>query len=626
MTTSEHLIELKNVSRKFRLRAKSRLYLFSLLGFNLGQASGQDFWAVSDVSLSLSRGMRLGIIGRNGAGKSTLLKLIAGILSPTEGTVRVRGRVETLMQLGAGFHPEFTGRENVIGSLAYRGITRREAERMSDEIIEFAELEEFQHNQLKTYSSGMSARLGFAAATAIVPEVLIVDEILGAGDAYFAAKSFDRMRQLTSNGTTVLFVSHDMGSVELLCDEAIWMERGRVRDSGTTQRLSRAYAHEIREREKQRLKARNAALSASNFRAMRARHDRPLQFITRIVGQGQAVQGHSCALLADREAVAEVRIGDAQDVATTEAAAVVLDRTASLWGSPKRLAGRPARAIPAKEGAAGLAYFNLAMMELDVEWSVAWTLSGGPARIEVFDGTAYRYVGSFAGGGPATEIHKVPRKVVTSFLVSEGLQMCEAYPAAASATVSARARAGEPLNPDHQTGEIELTRVEFENEAGKITHLYNSFDTMRIRIGYHARRDVTDAVFVACFYREGICALQSLSSRADEPPARLTAGETGEAVLEIPSLPLGRGLYLVSVAVFPRLIFTAREGDHTAYVLMDRQFQIRVEQPEGGLIDLGMARGECHWRIESPNTVTGPNFEVRAVTPAVADPSPSPAP
>jgi lipopolysaccharide transport system ATP-binding protein len=623
--TSEPLIELEHVSRKFRLRPKSRLHLLALLGLNFGHASRQDFWAVRDVSLSLNRGTRLGIIGRNGAGKSTLLKLIAGILAPTEGTVRVRGRVETLMQLGAGFHPEFTGRDNVIHSLAYRGITRRKADRMADDIIEFAELEEFQNNQLKTYSSGMAARLGFAAATAIVPEVLIIDEILGAGDAYFAAKSFDRMRQLTSHGTTVLFVSHDMSSVELLCDEAIWMERGRVRDTGTTQRLSRAYAREIREREKQRLKARNAMLSASNFRAMRARHDRPLQFITRVVGQGQVVQGHGCALLADHETVAELRIGDAQDIATTEAAAIVLDRTASLWGPPKRYSGRPARAIPAQAGGAGVAYFNLAMMELDIEWRVAWTLSGGPARIEVFDGTAYRHIGDFTGGEPVTETYTVPRSVVASFLISEGLQTPEGDRATSTA-VSAKAQAGETLNPDHQTGEIELTRIDFENEAGKITHLYNSFDTMRIRIGFHAKRDMTDAVFVACFYREGICALQTLSCRADEPPARLTAGQTGEAVLEIPSLPLGRGLYLVSVAVFPRLIFTEREGDHIAYVLIDRQFQIRVEQPEGGLIDLGIARGACHWRIESPNTATGPHFEDRAFAPVVGVSTPPPAP
>jgi hypothetical protein len=356
---------------------------------------------------------------------------------------------------------------------------------------------------------------------------------------------------------------------------------------------------------------------------MRARHDRPLQFITRIVGQGQTVQGHGCALLADGESVAEVRIGDAQDIATTEAAAVVLDRTASLWGPPKRTAGRPARTIPAKEGAAGLAYFNLAMMELEIDWRIAWTLSGGPARIEAFDGTAYRHIGDFAGGGPATEIYRVPRTVVASFLVSEGLQTPETDPAAASTAVSAAARADEVLNPDHQTGEIELTGVAFENEAGKVTHLYNSFDTMRIRIGYHARRDVTDAVFVACFYREGICALQTLSSRADEPPAHLMAGERGEAVLEIPNLPLGRGLYLVSVAVFPRLIFTEREGDHTAYVLVDRQFQIRVEQPEGGLVDLGIARGACHWHLERSETAAGPDFNARAVAPAVAESNPS---
>jgi lipopolysaccharide transport system ATP-binding protein len=595
VTTSDPLIELTNVSRRFRLRARSRLYLLSLLGFDLGSSSGQDFWAVKDVSLRVPRGMRLGIIGRNGAGKSTLLKIIAGILPPTDGTAVIRGRVETLMQLGAGFHPEFTGRDNVIASLAYRGLTGSQAQRLADEIIEFAELEEFQRNPLKTYSSGMSARLGFSAATAIIPEILIIDEILGAGDAYFASKSFDRMRRLTSNGTTVLFVSHDMGSVEQLCDEAIWMERGRVRDAGPTHRLSRAYAKEVREQERQRLKARNSTLSVTNFKAMRARHDRPLQFITRVVSAGQVVNGHECQLLADGEVAAQVRIGDAQDIAAGEAGAILLDRTASLWGKTKQVNGRTQRSLPADKDAAGMAFFNTGMMQLEIDWSITWTLSGGPARIEVFDGEIFRQLGDFVGGEVATITCPIPERVVATFLASEGLVTEKIEQATASTRPVTKARAGQDLTPDLESGEISLTSVRFENAAGQLTHLFNSFERMQIKIGYHAHRDIADPVFVACFYREGVCALQSLSSMREDQPRPLAAGEQGEAVLDVPSLPLGRGLYLVSIAIFPSSIFRERDGDHTAYVLLDRQFQIRMEQPEGGLIDLGIARTHCVW-------------------------------
>jgi lipopolysaccharide transport system ATP-binding protein len=597
---SEPLITLENVSRRFRLRSKSRLDLLSLLGFDFGQSHGQDFWAVRDVSFSVPQGSRLGIIGRNGAGKSTLLKLIAGILTPSGGSVSVKGRVETLMQLGAGFHPEFTGRDNVIGSLSYRGVTGKAAQRLADDIIEFAELEQFQHNQLKTYSSGMAARLGFSAATAIVPEVLIIDEILGAGDAYFSSKSFDRMRRLTSGGTTVLFVSHDMSSVEQLCDEAIWMERGRLRDSGTTQRLSRAYAKEVREQERQRLKALNTSLSVENFRKLRSRHDKPLQFITRVLTEGKAVHGHSCTLLANDEIFAEVCIGDSQDNAVSEAAAIVLDRTASCWGSPKKAAGLHARPLPATAGSSGMCFFNLAMMEPDVRWSVCWQLSGGPARIEVFDGTAYRHLADHPGGLPTAVTADVPRRVVEQFLISEGFDLA---PAKSDESQDPHApkrhsQSGDEIQPDLATGEIDITRVAFEGPSGISTHLLKSFETLNIRLGYRANRELMDAVFVVCFYRDGICALQSLSVDQGEDPPRLAAGETGEVTLSLPSLPLGRGLYLVSIAVFPRSVFTERDGDHNAYALLDRQFQIRVEQPEGGLIDLGIARGTCLWHRE----------------------------
>src|SRR5438045_2376001 len=195
-----------------------------------------DHSALEDVSLTVRRGERIGIIGRNGAGKTTLLKLITGNFASTRGTVTVNGTVQALINIGLGFHPEFTGYENIRSSLVYNGLSEAEIGAAIDDIVDFVELDEYLHQPIKTYSMGMQSRLYFATATAIRPDILIIDEVLGAGDAYFSAKSAERMRRLTSSGSTLLLVSHSMTQVLQFCDEAIWIENGRVmlRDNALT--------------------------------------------------------------------------------------------------------------------------------------------------------------------------------------------------------------------------------------------------------------------------------------------------------------------------------------------------------------------------------------------------------
>jgi ABC-type polysaccharide/polyol phosphate transport system ATPase subunit len=222
----------------------------------------QEFWALRDLNLDVLKGERLGIIGRNGAGKSTLLKIISGNISPTEGFVNVQGRIQALMELGTGFHPEFTGRQNIQASLAYQGISPKEGETKEAEIIDFAELENFIDQPVKTYSAGMYARLAFATATSIEPDILIIDEVLGAGDAYFAGKSLERMRRLTEeSGATVLFVSHDLGSVQQMCNRVIWIDRGRVVANDDPLTVTKTYYAAILKQEEERIKSRNARLS-----------------------------------------------------------------------------------------------------------------------------------------------------------------------------------------------------------------------------------------------------------------------------------------------------------------------------------------------------------------------------
>lgn len=199
------------------------------------------FWALSDLQLQVTRGEVLGIIGANGAGKSTLLKVIARVLRPTRGQVWVRGRVAPLLEFGAGFHPELTGRENVFLNGAMLGFSHREMLAKFDRIVDFAEMRDFIDAPLRTYSSGMIARLGFAVASDVDPDILIIDEVFSVGDAAFQKKSAERIQGFRAAGATILLVSHNMDAIRRMCDRAIWLDHGRMASSGTPEEVVYQY-------------------------------------------------------------------------------------------------------------------------------------------------------------------------------------------------------------------------------------------------------------------------------------------------------------------------------------------------------------------------------------------------
>jgi lipopolysaccharide transport system ATP-binding protein len=201
----------------------------------------EEFWALKDVSFEVERGEVLGIIGRNGAGKSTLLKILSRITEPSEGRVTIDGRVASLLEVGTGFHPELTGRENIYLNGAILGMTRAEIRRKFDEIVAFAEVERFLDTPLKRYSSGMYVRLAFAVAAHLEPEILVVDEVLAVGDAQFQKKCLGKMYEVSRREVTILFVSHNMGVLASLCPLAIWLDHGSVRQQGATQDVIGAY-------------------------------------------------------------------------------------------------------------------------------------------------------------------------------------------------------------------------------------------------------------------------------------------------------------------------------------------------------------------------------------------------
>src|SRR5438876_5014189 len=198
----------------------------------------EEFWALKNVSFEVKKGEVLGIIGRNGAGKSTLLKILSRITEPTEGQVVLRGRVASLLEVGTGFHPELTGRENIFLNGAILGMTQREIRKKFDEIVAFAEVERFLDTPVKRYSSGMYVRLAFAVAAHLEPEILVVDEVLAVGDAEFQRKCLGKMDEVSRReGRTVLFVSHNMGVITSLCPRAIWLEEGSIREDGDSRKV-----------------------------------------------------------------------------------------------------------------------------------------------------------------------------------------------------------------------------------------------------------------------------------------------------------------------------------------------------------------------------------------------------
>ena len=221
----------KRLTRKLR-------YPFARLG---NDPTHEDFWALKDVSFNINQGDRIGIIGRNGAGKSTLLKILSRITEPTSGKISIKGRVASLLEVGTGFHPELTGRENVFLNGSILGLTHAEIKRKFDEIIAFAEVEKFLDTPVKRYSSGMYVRLAFAVAAHLEPEILIVDEVLAVGDAQFQKKCLGKMEEVGKEGRTVIFVSHSMSTVTSLCDRAILLESGRITKSGPTSEVVMHY-------------------------------------------------------------------------------------------------------------------------------------------------------------------------------------------------------------------------------------------------------------------------------------------------------------------------------------------------------------------------------------------------
>ena len=238
--TREVVIRVDNVKKSFK-SYKDKATSFKERFVNPSRGKHEDVMVLKGISFEVHKGEAIGIIGKNGCGKSTTLKMLTRILYPNEGKIEIKGRVSSLIELGAGFHPDMTGRENIYTNASIFGITRKEVDRRLNDIIRFSELEEYIDNPVRTYSSGMYMRLAFAVAINVDADVLLIDEILAVGDSAFQKKCFDKLKEIKANGTTIVIVSHSMDQMYKICDKLIWIENGLIKDEGTPKFIGEAY-------------------------------------------------------------------------------------------------------------------------------------------------------------------------------------------------------------------------------------------------------------------------------------------------------------------------------------------------------------------------------------------------
>lgn len=249
---SKIAIAVDGVSKRFLLQEDRASSIKELMISRRRRNPDRGFWAIRDVSLHVEQGATFGLIGHNGCGKSTLLRLMAGIHQPTYGSVVTRGRVSALLELGSGFHPELTGRENIYLNGAMLGISRRDMQSNVSDIVEFAGLQDFIDQPVKVYSSGMYVRLGFAVAVHVEPEILLVDEVMAVGDEEFQRRCLEHMYRLRRDGATIVFVSHSLGLVEMMCENVAWLDHGRLMEVGAAAKVCESYLEQVNEAEAER--------------------------------------------------------------------------------------------------------------------------------------------------------------------------------------------------------------------------------------------------------------------------------------------------------------------------------------------------------------------------------------
>lgn len=558
----------------------------------------QEFWALRHLDLRIRKGERIGIIGPNGAGKSTLLKIISGNIRPTEGRVHVQGRIQALLELGTGFHPEFTGRENIRASLALNGLSSVAIVDREDEIIDFAELDEFIDQPLKTYSAGMGARLAFSTATAIEPEILIIDEVLGAGDAYFAGKCLERMRRLThESGATVLFVSHDLASVQALCDRIIWIQRGTVRMDGDPLDVIKQYSAFVRKEEDIRLHARDLKVAKKRAVLLDKNDEIYDTFIFHLaMADGTAPSKpqriYALRLLAGDQELASIDVGSPMDNSMDHQNCIIEGPGFMDWGPSKKDESGTYREYLDLGGKYRHAAFqfalpkalsqgnNISSMRLEIDAAI----TDDKVTVGVWNGECYTSIGMCAPGARHNfGLSKSHWQVKNKGAADDGDMFEE--PAQANSASSAPENLLDRKPSEYGAGGAKISKVILRNANGEESRSFEVGQAFTVELHYETFQELLDPAFVFCAYMpDGRCATQWIvtSSQLNRPQVN----GKGKVIFRVDKLLMGRGAYVASAAIFKYLRSDGLESE--SYHVIDRSIHFQIHQSLKDAHDLGL--------------------------------------
>jgi len=573
--SNSYSIEVRNVSKMYKKYKTNFDKIIDLLGLPF-KKNYEEFWPLKDINLVIHKGEKVGIIGRNGAGKTTLLSMIANSLQPTTGTIKVDGKVNALFVLGTGFHPEFSGRENIKSSLAFQGITGEEAIKIEKEVIEFSELEDFIDQPLKTYSAGMYTRLAFTVATAIKPEVLIIDEILGAGDAYFNAKALERMDKLTNSGATVLFVSHDLSSVQKICDRCIWIDKGKIREDGKTLDVIKSYSADVRRREELRLLSQNSGVEFKNS------DNDTRQILFRFITQEQlapkekGLKVHKISLYIKDNLFSEILLGDSMDNSIEQDGYIVTNEKIN-WSKPLKQDDKWYREFKDLGGeyTHAIGIFNIPKVIDDNDITF---------KIEYFDDFEDEILFELYNDKEAyTTLLSINSTNSKNWINIRTRQSILDIDTDIETTIDDKTNKS---NDIYGTGELIITKFQILDKNYEEKYVFTINDKIVFRIYYQAYQKIYKPVFVIAIYKEdGTVITQLIDKEKDTVIAELD--KKGYVDFEIENLKIGKGEYLLSVGIFHDIDLT-NPIEQDVYCLHDRRYKFKVEQPFGININLGI--------------------------------------
>jgi lipopolysaccharide transport system ATP-binding protein len=545
----------------------------------------REFWALRDVDLRIGRGERVGVIGRNGSGKTTLLKLLAAQTLPTEGMLKVRGKVQPLMQAGAGFQPELTGNENIRACLAYHGLSPAEIAEREADIAEFTELGRFLQQPFKTYSLGMQTRLAFATATAVTAEVLIIDEVLGAGDAYFFGRSIERMTRLVESGATVVLVTHAMDQITRFCERAIWLDRGRIVHRGPTLEVVKAYQEHIQVLENRRLQAKNVKAWSGRYGAEQLdMHADELTVVLTVGGGGGAYcDVDAVGLRRDDKLEERVEVGGPQDTDFLQTPYVTL--WGSDWSAPRRTERGLCRRLECstpetpKSGRVAFGLYLLADRG-DYELEVSYRCDGTDlVAVEVWRNGVTRISATLPATGGVWSKERLGLKALQESQAAE----TTTSPSGGDRSPTVRRWPGE--------GSVLIREVQLLGAADQEQAVFQVGTPMSLRVVYEAQRRGTLPILpAATLYRvDGILVSNHVGEGATFD---FVEGERREARLDLGPLNLGDGNYVWSVGLYRRLV------DHVDYEWYDLTAHSHEFQVVGnGPFENGIFHHPHHWHL-----------------------------